>query len=343
MPRSARPSAKARCRCCCGQCATSLRNLVTAGLSSASFCSNRQRLAVLGLRLRRLARLRQQDAEVVVVRQAAAEFGDGGVVVGQLLLDRQRLAVLGLRLRRLARLRSRKPRLLWLSARSLRNSVTAGLSSASFCWIASACGTRPPPPTACPSPTAGRRCTMVSARSWPGVRSEVVGVRAASASWSARASSVGRQGVGGLARVLERSHPEPRPAGRRARPAPSDRHRPGRPAATRDSPVGRQRLVRLAGRLEQDPATAIRLRPTSTLATASAPGSAASASRRQHLRDAPPGRPRCGRPCPVRSASSKFDCRQRPPRGDSLSPCRAGRRACRRSRPPTSRAGRAAP
>ena len=28
--------------------------------------------------------------------------------------------------------------MLWLTARSLRNSVTAGLSSASFCWIASA-------------------------------------------------------------------------------------------------------------------------------------------------------------------------------------------------------------
>ncbi len=65
---------------------------------------DRQRLAVLGLRLRRLARLSQQFAEVVVAdRQTTAEFGDGGVVVGQLLLDRQRLAVLGLRLCRLAR------------------------------------------------------------------------------------------------------------------------------------------------------------------------------------------------------------------------------------------------
>ena len=33
---------------------------------------------------------------------------------------------------------SRMPRLKWLSARLLRNSVTAGLSSASFCRIASA-------------------------------------------------------------------------------------------------------------------------------------------------------------------------------------------------------------
>ncbi len=61
---------------------------------------DRQRLAVLGLRFRWLARIRQQDAEVVVAdRQAAAEFGDGGVVVDQLLIDRQRLAVLGLRFR----------------------------------------------------------------------------------------------------------------------------------------------------------------------------------------------------------------------------------------------------
>ena len=57
-------------------------------------------------RLRRLARLRQQEAEdVVAVRQAGAELDDGGVVGGQLLLDRLRPAELGLRLRWLARLR----------------------------------------------------------------------------------------------------------------------------------------------------------------------------------------------------------------------------------------------
>ena len=49
---------------------------------------DRDRLAVLGLRFRWLARIRQQGAEVVnVTRQVAAEFGDGGVVVGQLLQD----------------------------------------------------------------------------------------------------------------------------------------------------------------------------------------------------------------------------------------------------------------
>ena len=92
-------------------CADQFCESGTAGLSSASFSVDRQRRAVLGLRLRRPARVRQQDAEVVVaVRQAAAEVGDGGVVVGQLLLDRQRLAVLGLRLRRLARLRQQECR-----------------------------------------------------------------------------------------------------------------------------------------------------------------------------------------------------------------------------------------
>ena len=42
----------------------------------------------------------------MAARQAAAEVGDGGVVVGQLLPDRQRLAGLGFCLRRLARLDS---------------------------------------------------------------------------------------------------------------------------------------------------------------------------------------------------------------------------------------------
>ena len=75
---------------------------------------DRQRVAELGLRLRQLARVPQQPAEVVVTHaRLAAEFGDGGVVVGQLLVDRQPLAVLGLRLRWLAST-STNPRLLWL-------------------------------------------------------------------------------------------------------------------------------------------------------------------------------------------------------------------------------------
>ena len=62
--------------------------------------------SVLGLRRRRLAHLRQQDAEVAVAGpESDAEVGDGGMVVGQLLLDGRGLSVLGLRRSRLARLR----------------------------------------------------------------------------------------------------------------------------------------------------------------------------------------------------------------------------------------------
>ena len=52
-----------------------------------------------GLALRWPARLRQQAAEAAVdVRQSGAEFGDSGVVGGQLLQDLLRPAELGLRL-----------------------------------------------------------------------------------------------------------------------------------------------------------------------------------------------------------------------------------------------------
>ena len=50
----------------------------------------------LGLRFRFLAHVPQQVAKVVVAaRQTALKIGEGGVVVGQLLLDRQRPAELG--------------------------------------------------------------------------------------------------------------------------------------------------------------------------------------------------------------------------------------------------------
>ena len=67
---------------------------------------------VLGLRLRRPA-LSQRDREIpkvaVADRQAVVELGDGGVVVGQLLVDRDRLPVLGLRRDRPARIRQEIP------------------------------------------------------------------------------------------------------------------------------------------------------------------------------------------------------------------------------------------
>ncbi len=58
------------------------------------------RLAVLVLRLHRLAPPIEEQAEVVVaLRQVAVEVGDGGIVVGQLLPQSHRPTVLGLRLR----------------------------------------------------------------------------------------------------------------------------------------------------------------------------------------------------------------------------------------------------
>ena len=76
---------------------------MTAGLSSASFCKS-----AIALRNSASASdglpVPQQRGEVgAVYCQVVAEFGDGGVVVGQLLHERDRLAELGLRLRRLAR------------------------------------------------------------------------------------------------------------------------------------------------------------------------------------------------------------------------------------------------
>ena len=69
-----------------------------------------------------LSACRQQEAEIVVAaRQAAAEIGDGGVVIGQLLLDRDRVAVLGLRFRRLARIRQQEAELAVVLARLTRN------------------------------------------------------------------------------------------------------------------------------------------------------------------------------------------------------------------------------
>ena len=119
--------------------ARSVRKSVTAGLSSASFCWIASALRYSASASAACPSATAEAEVVVDARQAVAEFGDGGVVVGQLLLDRQRLAVLGLRLRPACPCRpAGVPRSWWLIARSLRNSVTAGLSSASFCRIASA-------------------------------------------------------------------------------------------------------------------------------------------------------------------------------------------------------------
>ena len=83
-----------------------LRNSVTAGLSSASFWWSAIALRNSASASAGLPVFDSRQAEALVVaRQVAAEVGDGGVVVGQLLPERQRVAVLGLRLRRLAHAR----------------------------------------------------------------------------------------------------------------------------------------------------------------------------------------------------------------------------------------------
>ena len=85
-------------------CARPLRNSVTAGLSSASFCWSASALRNSASASAGLPVCHSDQPRLLWLhRQVAAEFGDGGVVVGQLLEERQPLAVLGLRLRRLAR------------------------------------------------------------------------------------------------------------------------------------------------------------------------------------------------------------------------------------------------
>ena len=81
--------------------------MVTAGLSSASFRWIAMRLAVLGLRLRRLARLTQPDAEACGGcspgrMRNSVTAGLSSASFRRIASDR---AVLGLRLRRPARAR----------------------------------------------------------------------------------------------------------------------------------------------------------------------------------------------------------------------------------------------
>ena len=66
-------------------------------------------------------------------RQVAAEFGDGGMSMGQRPLDGQGRAVLGLRRRRLARPRQQVAEVDVAVRSRLRESETAGFSSASLC------------------------------------------------------------------------------------------------------------------------------------------------------------------------------------------------------------------
>ena len=110
------------------------------GCSRASRSPDRQRRLVRLQRLGRLAGVGSAGRRCCCgCRQVALELGDGGVGVGQPSADRQRRLV-----RRFSASAglpvslSRLPMLSWLPARSLWNSVTVGLASASFRRIASA-------------------------------------------------------------------------------------------------------------------------------------------------------------------------------------------------------------
>ena len=281
-------------------------------------------MAELGLRFRRLARLRQQVGEVVVaVGQAASEVGDGGVVVGQ-LLQRARAPCgarsppptacpsptarcrgwCGLSARPLrnsvtaglssasfcksaSALRysasasdglpvshSRMPRLLWLLARSARNSVTAGLSSASFCRSASAL-----------------RCSASASDCLPVSSSRaplrlIVSARSCRASFGRRPGGVGQRLLVRTRQAVDATGP------RRTGPCCIEQPSETPPAVSQGSPRGgvagdrpgqvRQQglrlavgclgLLGLAGVDRSQPPTAVRLRPTSALVSASAPG-----------------------------------------------------------------------
>ncbi len=136
-----------------------MRNPVTAGLSSTSFCWIASALLYSASASDGLpVCASSQPRLTAAARQAAAEVGDGEVVVGQLLLHRQRLAVLGLRLRRLARLRQQQAeRLRGCPPGRCGNRCRRGCRRPASAGSPVPCGTRPPLPTTCLYSTADRR------------------------------------------------------------------------------------------------------------------------------------------------------------------------------------------
>ena len=146
---------------------------------------------------------------------------------------------------------------------------------------------------------------------------------------------VGRQRLGRAAAVLERSQPEPRPAVRQAdraaaasgvgsrRGSPAGRGLAGRPPAPRPS----------AGRLQQ-PGDGRQAPATSTAVAGSAPGVRPPAPRGAASTCAVQ-RQRVLLAADLSRQLGHLEVRlpERPPRGAGRSPCPAGARACRRSRP----------
>ena len=91
--------------------------------------SERQRLAELGLRRRRFARVHPAGCRGCrwLFARLRAELGDGGLVFGQLLNDHQCLAGLGLRLRQPARVPQQGGRVVAGERRQQRGEVVVAV------------------------------------------------------------------------------------------------------------------------------------------------------------------------------------------------------------------------
>ena len=138
---------------------TWLRKPVTAGLSSASFCRIASALRDSASASAGLPVPDSRTPSCCGTAPGVAEVGDGGVVVGQLLPDRHRLAVLGLRLRGLPVFDSRLPSRYcgYSPAIVAEFGDGRGCRRPASARSPAPCGTRPPPPPACPPRTAGCR------------------------------------------------------------------------------------------------------------------------------------------------------------------------------------------
>ena len=201
------------------------------------------------------------------------------------------------------------------------------------------CGTRAPPPPACPCTTAGMPIKLtVSARSRR-ASFEAPGA-AASASWSARASLQAASASAACPRTISSRAIRVRQAASAAAPAGSEPARPASSDSDRRYAASASSVFPVASSRE---ATAVRLRPTSTFTLGVSPRLGRQRLPcRQHRPVRRQRSLRGGRPCesaqPARSSIAPAPAARRSP-----SPCPEGRRACRKNPTPTSTAGCAAP
>ena len=179
---------------------------------------------------------------------------------------------------------------MWIDARSLWYSGTAGWSSASFWWLPEPCGTRPPPPTPCPSPTEVAEASGMTPRPLVlGAGGVVVGQLLVDRQHAPRTPPAPR----GVAR---RSQQSPTVPGCGPRPAGPPRPPPGWAASSRRTASALRCTASASG---FDPILSV-----STRRAGSIPPPAAAATSRPSARPAAsPGRRRT-RPPPSRTSSA---------------------------------------